>query len=72
MPGGVARTSTFALNNVTLPFTLALANKGYKQALDDDPHLREGLNVHGGQVTYRPVAEALGYEFISAQKSLGL
>ena len=72
MPGAVARTSTFALNNVTLPFTLALASKGYKQALDDDPHLREGLNVHGGQVTNRPVAEALGYEYIAAHKALGL
>ena len=72
MPGAVARTSTFALNNVTLPFTLALANKGYKQALDEDPHLREGLNVYGGRVTYRPVAEALGYEYIPARKALGL
>jgi alanine dehydrogenase len=72
MPGAVARTSTFALNNVTVPFTLALASKGYKQALDDDPHLREGLNVHGGQVTNRPVAEALGYEYIPTQKALGL
>ena len=72
MPGGVARTSTFALNNVTLPFALALANKGYKQALDDDPHLREGLNVHEGQITYQPVAEALGYEYVAAHKALGL
>ncbi|MDH3597354.1 MAG: alanine dehydrogenase [Rhodospirillales bacterium] len=72
MPGAVARTSTFALNNVTLPFTLALASKGYKQALDDDPHLREGLNVHGGQVTNKPVAEALGYEYIPTHKALGL
>jgi alanine dehydrogenase len=72
MPGGVARTSTFALNNVTLPFALTLANKGYKQALDDDPHLCEGLNVHGGQVTNRPVAEALGYEYLPTHKALGL
>ncbi|HEX4896329.1 MAG TPA: alanine dehydrogenase [Solimonas sp.] len=61
MPGGVARTSTFALTNATLPFALALADKGYRQAMRDDPHLREGLNVHCGQVTYRAVAEALGY-----------
>ncbi len=63
MPGGVARTSTFALNNVTLPFGLQLANKGYKQALADDEHLRAGLNVYKGEVTYDAVAEALGYSF---------
>ena len=51
MPGAVARTSTFALNNVTLPFTLLLADKGWKQALRDDPHLRNGLNVHDGRST---------------------
>ncbi len=72
MPGAVARTSTFALNNVTLPFALALANKGYKQALDDDPHLREGLNVHRGRVTNQPVAEALGYEYVAPHKAMGL
>jgi len=72
MPGGVARTSTFALNNVTLPFTLALANKGYKQALADDPHLREGLNLHEGRVTYQPVAEALGHDYVTSEKALGL
>ena len=58
MPGAVARTSTFALNNVTLPFTLLLADKGWKQALRDDPHLRNGLNVHDGKIYCRPVAEA--------------
>lgn len=58
MPGAVARTSTFALNNVTLPFTLALADKGWRQALKDDPHLRNGLNVLNGAITCRPVAEA--------------
>jgi alanine dehydrogenase len=63
MPGGVARTSTFALNNVTLPFGLALADKGYKRALEDDLHLRNGLNVYKGLVTYEAVAEALGYGF---------
>ncbi len=72
MPGAVARTSTFALNNVTLPFALALANRGYKQALDDDPHLREGLNVYRGRVTNQPVAEALGYEYVATHKALGL
>jgi len=64
MPGGVPRTSTFALNNATLPFVLALADKGWKQALADDPHLRNGLNIAFGKVTCQPVAEALGYGFV--------
>jgi len=64
MPGGVARTSTFALNNATLPFALALADKGWKQACADDPHLLAGLNVHAGQVTYKAVADDLGYDFV--------
>lgn len=63
MPGGVARTSTFALNNATLPFTMALANKGLKRALSDDPHLMNGLNVHAGKITYAAVAQALGQPF---------
>ena len=63
MPGGVPRTSTYALNNVTLPHVLALADKGYRQALHDDPHLRNGLNVHRGRVTQREVAHDLGYEY---------
>jgi alanine dehydrogenase len=62
MPGGVARTSTMALNNATLPFGLALANKGPKQAMLDDPHLLNGLNVHQGKVTYKAVVDALGGE----------
>lgn len=62
MPGGVARTSTFALNNATLPFIMALATKGYKQALSEDPHLRAGLNIYQGQVTYEAVARDLGYD----------
>jgi alanine dehydrogenase len=70
MPGGVARTSTFALNNVTLPFVLALANKGWKQALADDPHLRNGLNVHAGKVTHPAVAAALGYTLEPVEKLL--
>ena len=63
MPGAVPRTSAFALNNVTLPFAVALANKGVRHALEDDPHLRDGLNVHKGKVTYKAVAEdqALDY-----------
>ena len=70
MPGGVARTSTFALNNATLPFALALADKGYKQALTDDPHLRMGLNVHGGKITNEPVARDLGYDFVPPEDVL--
>ncbi|MCB1858246.1 MAG: alanine dehydrogenase [Gammaproteobacteria bacterium] len=66
MPGGVPRTSTFALNNATLPYVITLANKGYRQALLDDPHLMAGLNVHGGKVTYREVAEDLGYDYTPA------
>ncbi len=66
MPGAVPRTSTFALNNATLPFTLALANKGAKQAMLDDPHLLEGLNVHRGMVTYEDVARDLGYDYVPA------
>ena len=66
MPGGVARTSTFALTNATLPHVIALADKGWREALSDDPNLREGLNVHRGQVTYRAVAEALGYPYTPA------
>lgn len=70
MPGGVARTSTFALTNATMPFTVALADKGYKRALLDDPNLCEGLNVHLGRVTYRAVAEALGYDHQPTQEAL--
>ncbi len=70
MPGGVARTSTFALNNATLPFAIALADKGYKQALNDDPHLRMGLNVHEGKITNEPVAHDLGYDFVPPEDVL--
>ena len=59
MPGAVARTSTFALNNATLPFVLALADKGWQRALSDDAHLRDGLNVCRGEVTHEAVARAL-------------
>ena len=72
MPGAVARTSTFALNNVTLPFTLALADKGWRDALTQDPHLREGLNVCEGKVTCEPVAQAHGLPYVSAESVLGL
>jgi alanine dehydrogenase len=70
MPGGVARTSTFALNNVTLPFGLRIADKGVKQALLEDPHLRNGLNVYRGKVTYQAVAEDLGYGYVAAEQAL--
>jgi len=70
MPGGVARTSTFALNNATMPFVLTLANKGYKTALMDDANLRNGLNVHNGMVTIEAVAEALNYSYVDAVTAL--
>jgi len=70
MPGAVPRTSAFALNNATLPFTLALADKGAKQAMLDDPHLLNGLNVHRGMVTYADVARDLGYEYVPARDAL--
>lgn len=70
MPGAVARTSTQALENSTLPFTLALANKGYKKALQDDVHLLNGLNVIDGKVTFKAVAEALGHSYTEADKAL--
>jgi alanine dehydrogenase len=72
MPGAVARTSTFALNNVTLPFVLALANNGYRRALGEDAHLRNGLNVYRGQVTHRAVAAALKLKYTPAEAALRL
>jgi alanine dehydrogenase len=71
MPGGVARTSTYALNNATLPFGLAIANKGWKRALADDAYLRNGLNVAYGKVTYKAVADDLKYEYVPAEKLIG-
>jgi alanine dehydrogenase len=70
MPGGVARTSAYALNNATLPFTLALADKGWKQALADDPHLANGLNVHAGRITNAAVADALKESFTAPTAAL--
>ena len=72
MPGAVARTSTFALNNATLPFVLALANKGVRYALHEDPHLKQGLNVAQGKVTYKAVADAHGLEFTAPEEVLGI
>ena len=70
MPGGVPKTSTYALNNVTLPFTLALADKGWRNALAEDEHLLAGLNVHKGNVTYKAVADDLGYDFMDPREAL--
>jgi alanine dehydrogenase len=70
MPGAVPRTSTFALNNATLPFIVDIANKGYKKALMDDTHLLNGLNVYKGQVTCRSVADNLGYDFVEPLEAL--
>lgn len=71
MPGGVPRTSTYALNNATLPFVLALAERGWKRALAADAHLRDGLNVAMGKVSCRPVAEAQGYPYVEAASLVG-
>ena len=72
MPGAVAWTSTHALNNATLPFTLALADKGYRIALAQDPHLRQGLNVAHGKITYRAVAEVHGLDYTAPEEALGI
>ncbi|MFC4349922.1 alanine dehydrogenase [Fodinicurvata halophila] len=72
MPGAVARTSTQALNNATLPFTLALANKGWKRALAENEHLMQGLNVAHGQITYAAVAEAHGMSSVRPQEAIGI
>ena len=70
MPGAVARTSTFALSNVTTPFVLALADKGCAHALMSDPCLRAGLNIHDGQVTHKAVANAIGKKYVPANEAL--
>jgi alanine dehydrogenase len=70
MPGAVARTATLALNNATLPFVLALANKGWRAALRDDVHLRRGLNVHAGRITYEAVARDLSLPYTPAEDVL--
>jgi alanine dehydrogenase len=72
MPGAVPRTSTIALNNATLPFVLALAEKGWRQAMVDDVHLRRGLNVHDGHVTHAAVARDLGLDCRDAETVLGI
>jgi alanine dehydrogenase len=70
MPGAVARTSTLALGNATMPFLLALADKGWRQACMDDPHLLNGLNVHAGKLTYAAVGMALGIDVLSPRLAL--
>ena len=70
MPGAVARTSTFALSNMTTPYVIALADKGVRRALAEDEHLRNGLNVHEGRLTYRAVAEALKLRYTAPQEAL--
>jgi alanine dehydrogenase len=72
MPGAVPHTSAFALNNATLPFTLALADKGPKQAMLENHHLLNGLNVHRGRITHEDVARDLGYEFVPPREALTL
>ena len=64
MPGGVPRTSTFALNQATLPYLVRLANKGYKKALAEDKNFLAGLNVHKGHVTYKAVADVFGHQYV--------
>ena len=70
MPGAVAKTAAVALNNATLPYVIALASKGYKKALLDDKNLMNGLNVCKGSVTYKAVADDLGYDFVAPQDTL--
>lgn len=70
MPGAVPRTSTFALNNATLPFIITLANKGAKKAMQEDPHLLNGLNIYKGKVTHPAVAASLEMEYMPAFQAL--
>ncbi len=64
MPGAVPQTSTYALNNATLPFSLSMANQGWQKAMQQDPYLLNGLNVHEGKLTYKAVAQAQGLDFV--------
>ena len=70
MPGAVPRTSTYALNNATLPFMLALADKGWRDAVRNDPHLKHGLNIVDGRITHQAVADALGLDYTAAETLL--
>jgi alanine dehydrogenase len=71
MPGAVARTSTFALNNATLPYIVALAEQGPKNAMLANSHLLAGLNVFQGKLTYKAIAEEQGKEYTEARRALG-
>ena len=70
MPGGVPRTSTFALNQVTLPYLIKLANKGYQKALSEDKNFLAGLNVHKGHVTYKAVADVFGHQYVDPAQAI--
>lgn len=72
MPGAVARTSTIALNNATLPYVMTLADSGYRRALAEDPGLKAGLNTHAGRLTYRAVARDLNFPYTPAEEALRL
>ncbi|MEQ9491943.1 MAG: alanine dehydrogenase [Alphaproteobacteria bacterium] len=72
MPGAVARSSTFALNNATLPFAVELANSGYRKALANNLNLANGLNIHAGRVTYKAVATTFGLDYIPTEEALRL
>ena len=72
MPGAVARTATIALGNATMPFMLALADKGWRKACSDDPHLMAGLNTHAGHLTYAAVGKALGIEAVDPREAVGM
>ena len=70
MPGAVPHTSTYALTNVTLPYAVQLANKGWKQALSDNAALQPGLNTHEGQITYEAVASAFALPWVTVEKTI--
>ena len=70
MPGGVPRTSTFALNQATLPYLIKLANKGYQKALSEDKNFLAGLNVHKGHVTYKAVADVFGHQYVDPAQAI--
>ena len=70
MPGGVPRTSTLALNKVTLPYIFKLADKGYEKALKEDKNFLAGLNIYKGQVTYKAIAEVFGQKYITPNEAI--
>jgi len=70
MPGAVAKTSTLALTNATLPYAVEIANKGWKRAMKENPEIKKGANVIQGQVTFQGVADAFGLKFADIEKFL--